>query len=157
MTSVCSCLTQRGLLQISSLRRLQEGEDQDDNQRGENRHTLNKTRGEGDHFMSVCKQVYILMTKGFTWLLLLARVCPVINVKHGRKEVSSHTPVVVRDEILVEQTEPRDSFELRRITHKHKSGGHVVSLHTMELIQPHLLWLDLPVERRKLLRHTATT
>lgn len=41
MTLACGRLTQRGLLDVSSLRRLQEGEDQDHNQRRENRHTLN--------------------------------------------------------------------------------------------------------------------
>lgn len=44
-----------------------------------------------------------------------------------------------------------------RGTHKHQRGGHVVVLHSMELIQPHLLRLDLTVERRKLLRHAAQT
>lgn len=42
-------------------------------------------------------------------------------------------------------------------THKHKEGWNMVSLHTMEFIQPHLLWLDLTEERRKLLRHSAQT
>lgn len=43
------------------------------------------------------------------------------------------------------------------VTYKHKRGGHTVYLHTMELIQPHFFWLDLTVERRKLLRHTSQT
>lgn len=41
------------------------------------------------------------------------------------------------------------------ITYKHKCGGHVVYLHTMEFIQPHFFWLDLTVERRELLCHTS--
>lgn len=40
-------------------------------------------------------------------------------------------------------------------TYKHEGGGNVVGLHTMKFIQPHLLSLDLTVERRKLLRHAA--
>jgi len=50
MTPVHNRLTQRGLLQISSLCLLQEGEDQDDDQRSEDRHTLIKTRGEDDNY-----------------------------------------------------------------------------------------------------------
>lgn len=38
-------------------------------------------------------------------------------------------------------------------THKHKRCGDVVSFHAMELIQPHLLRLDLTVEWWKLLCH----
>lgn len=43
------------------------------------------------------------------------------------------------------------------ITYKHKRGGHMVYLHTVEFIQPHFLWLDLTVERWELLRHTLQT
>lgn len=81
---------------------------------------------------------------------------------------SDSIPIVVRDEVRGEKTELRDLLCLfmmfhfnsevcRHVTYKHKRGGHVVSLHTMKFIQPHLLWLDLTVERRKLLRHTAQT
>lgn len=66
------------------------------------------------------------------------------------------------DEQQMCESEDRSKFSgyletIRNNTYKHQSGGHVVYLHTMELIQPHLLWLDLTVERRKLLCHSIQT
>lgn len=44
----------------------------------------------------------------------------------------------------------------KHATYKHKRRWHVVYLHTMKFIQPHLLRLDLPVEWGKLLCHSVT-
>ena len=55
------------------------------------------------------------------------------------------------------KTQLKDYYAHFKSSYKHKRGGHMVPLHTMEFIQPHLLWLDLAVERRKLLRHATQT
>lgn len=76
------------------------------------------------------------------------------SVEHQSQSHSQRGLLQISSLGLIQEGENQDYNQWGENCHtKHKRGGYVVSLHTMEFIQPHLLWLDLTVKRRKLLRH----